>query len=107
MAFGGTGTPRDEELAPGEEVPGLFEKSGDVLRQGFIAGYQVLERCLDEFPIRLMCRGLQVSANGCYDWSQRLPRAGQRDNQRLAVRIREMVIQAAQGWCCSDRTARR
>ena len=48
----------------------------------------MIERCRDEFPIRLMCRCLKVSASGYYDWSQRLPSARQRDNQRLAVRIR-------------------
>ena len=50
----------------------------------------MIERCRYEFPIRLMCRCLEVSASGYYDWSQRLPSARQRDNQRLTVRIREM-----------------
>ena len=50
----------------------------------------MIERCRDAFPIRLMCRCLKVSASGYYDWSKRLPSARQRDNQRLAVRIREM-----------------
>lgn len=50
----------------------------------------MIERCRYEFPIRLMCRCLKVSASGYYDWSQRLPSARQRDNQRLTVRIREM-----------------
>ena len=50
----------------------------------------MIERCRDEFPIRLMCRCLKVSASGYYAWSQRLPSARQRDNQRLAVRIREL-----------------
>ena len=50
----------------------------------------MIERCRDEFPIRLMCRCRKVSASGYYAWSQRLPSARQRDNQRLAVRIREL-----------------
>ena len=33
----------------------------------------MIERCRDEFPIRLMCRCLRVSASGYYDWSKRLP----------------------------------
>jgi putative transposase len=33
----------------------------------------VIERCRDEFPVRLMCRCLRVSASGYYDWSKRLP----------------------------------
>ena len=48
----------------------------------------MIERCRYEFPIRLMCRCLRVSASGYYDWSQRLPSARQLDNERLLGRIR-------------------
>ena len=47
----------------------------------------MIERCRDEFPIRLMCRCLRVSTSGYYDWSKRLPSARQRDNERLLGRI--------------------
>lgn len=50
----------------------------------------MIERCRDEFPIRLMCRCLRVSASGYYGWSKRLPGVRQRDNQRLLGRIREL-----------------
>lgn len=50
----------------------------------------MIERCRDEFPIRLMCRCLKVSASGYYDWSKRVPSARERDNQRLLGRIREL-----------------
>jgi len=50
----------------------------------------VIERCRDEFPVRLMCRCLRVSASGYYDWSKRLPSAQALDNQRLLGRIREL-----------------
>ena len=50
----------------------------------------MIERCRDEFPVRLMCRCLRVSASGYYDWSKRLPSARERDNQRLLGRIREL-----------------
>ena len=52
----------------------------------------MIERCRDEFPIRLMCRCLRVSASGYYDWSQRLPSARQFDNERLLGRIREEKV---------------
>ena len=42
----------------------------------------MIERCRDEFPVRLMCRCLRVSASGYYDWSKRLPSARELDNQR-------------------------
>jgi putative transposase len=50
----------------------------------------VIERCRDEFPVRLMCRCLRVSTSGYYDWSKRLPSARQLDNERLSGRIREL-----------------
>ncbi|HDS1187928.1 IS3 family transposase [Stenotrophomonas maltophilia] len=93
-AFVGTGSPRDEEIARLKrelaritKERGFFARSGDVLCQGIILRYQVIERCRDEFPIRLMCRCLRVSTSGYYDWSKRLPSARQRDNERLLSRI--------------------
>lgn len=50
----------------------------------------MIERCHDEFPVRLMCRCLKVSASGYYDWSKRLPIAGQLENQRLLDQIRAL-----------------
>ena len=50
----------------------------------------MIERCRDEFPVRLMCRCLRVSASGYYDWSKRLPGVRALDNQRVLGRIREL-----------------
>lgn len=50
----------------------------------------MIKRCRDEFPIRLMCRCLRVSASGYYGWSKRLPSQRQLDNERLLGRIREL-----------------
>lgn len=50
----------------------------------------MIERCRQEFPIRLMCRCLKVSASGYYDWSKREPSVRQRDNERLMRRIRAL-----------------
>lgn len=50
----------------------------------------MIERCRDEFPVRLMCRCLKVSASGYYDWSKRLPSAGQLENQLLLDQIRAL-----------------
>ncbi|QNH24297.1 IS3 family transposase [Xanthomonas theicola] len=96
-AFAGAGTPRDEELvrlkrelARVKKERGFFARSGDVLCQGIILRYQVIERCRHAFPIRLICRCLRVSASGYYGWSRRLPSARQRENERLSCRIREL-----------------
>lgn len=50
----------------------------------------MIEPCRDEFPVRLMCRRLKVSASGYYDWSKRLPSAGQLENQGLLDQIRAL-----------------
>lgn len=50
----------------------------------------MIQRCRDEFPIRLMCRCLKVSASGYYEWSARPASARQVDNERLVVRMREL-----------------
>lgn len=46
----------------------------------------MIERCRGAFPVRLMCRCLRVSAS---DWSKRLVRYRQLDNERLLGRLRE------------------
>ena len=50
----------------------------------------MIERCREEFPVRLMCRCLRVSASGYHAWSKRLPSARQQDNERLLGRIRAL-----------------
>lgn len=50
----------------------------------------MIERCRDEFPIRLMCRRLKVSASDYYEWSKRPASTRQLDNEPLVVRMREL-----------------
>lgn len=47
----------------------------------------MIERCREAFPIRMMCRCLDVSASGYYDWRERPPSRREIDNQRLLSRI--------------------
>src|SRR5690606_38551078 len=82
-APGRGGGPPQARASQDQEGTRFFARSGDVLCQGIILRYQVIERCRDEFPIRLMCRCLKVSTSGFYDWSKRLPSPRQVDNQRL------------------------
>ena len=58
----------------------------------------MIERCRDEFPIRLMCRCLRVSTSGYYDWSKRLPSARQHDNERLLSRIHALHQEVGAHW---------
>ena len=54
--------------------------------------YQMIERCRAAFPIRLMCRNLQVSPSGYYDWRRREPGPRQRANDHLLGHIRRLHI---------------
>lgn len=70
----GTGAP-EARAGPGKEGAGFFARSCDILCQRIILRYRVIERCREEFPVRLMCRCLRVSVSGFFDWSKRLPSA--------------------------------
>lgn len=52
--------------------------------------YQMIERCREAFPVRMMCRLLKVSPSGFYDWSEREPSARQLANEALLSRIEEI-----------------
>ncbi len=50
----------------------------------------MIQRCRNEYPVRLMCRCLKVSASGCYVWQDRTPSPRAQVNARLVKRIREV-----------------
>lgn len=50
----------------------------------------MIQRCRNEYPVRLMCRCLQVSPSGFYAWQERIPSRRTDDNARLLTRIREI-----------------
>ena len=50
----------------------------------------MIERCRAAFPIRLMCRSLQVSASGYYDWRERGPSPREKANDPLLGHIRRL-----------------
>lgn len=95
-AFPGTGSPRDEELARLKRELArvtkerVFKRRGSVLCQGVIERYTVIQRCRNEYPVRLMCRCLRVSASGYYAWQDRDPSPRAQENARLIRRIREI-----------------
>ena len=61
------------------------------MRYGFIAKHRA------QWPIRVMCRVLQVSASGFYEWDGRSPSQRSVDNEKLTGLIR-------QSFAASDRT---
>lgn len=53
------------------------------MRYGFIASHRV------QWPVRVMCRVLQVSASGFYEWDGRQPSRRATDNEKLTGLIRQ------------------
>ena len=52
--------------------------------------FQMIQRCRDLFPIRLMCRCLRVSPSGYYGWATRPASSRAQENRRLLARIRAL-----------------
>lgn len=52
--------------------------------------FRVIERCRGSYPVRLMCRCLNVSPSGYYAWLTRAPSARAAANERLSNRIKEI-----------------
>ena len=52
--------------------------------------YRMIERCREAFPVRMMCRHLQVSASGYYDWRGRQPSQRVLTNIKLFKRIQAL-----------------
>lgn len=50
----------------------------------------MIQRSRNDYPVRLMCRCLKVSASGYYAWQDCAPSPRARANARLVKRIREI-----------------
>lgn len=50
----------------------------------------MIERCREAFPVRMMCRKLQVSSSGYYGWRSRPVSARAQANQQLLERIQSL-----------------
>lgn len=52
--------------------------------------FRMIDRCRDAFPVSMMCKQLQVSPSGFYDWREREPSQRERANQRLLIKIKSL-----------------
>ena len=52
--------------------------------------FRMIDRCREAFPVRMMCKKLQVSPSGYYDWRDREPSKRELSNQRLLARIKSL-----------------
>lgn len=64
----------------------------------------MLERCREAFPVRMMCRLLEVSASGYYEWRSRSPSARAQANQHLLGRIRSLHARVTGSWAAGAYT---
>lgn len=51
-----------------------------------------MERCREAFPTRMMCRLIEVSPSGFYDWRSRPPSARALANEKLLARIEDLHV---------------
>ena len=58
------------------------------MRYGFVARHRAV------WPVRMMCRLLDISHSGFYDWCDRAPSKHCQDNDRLTARIRSSFLQS-------------
>jgi putative transposase len=65
-----------------------LKKSDGLLRQGVVVRYQFIEGHRRQWPTRLMCRALEVSAGGYYRWRRRPPCARQERGEALVAEIK-------------------
>jgi len=75
------------ELARVKKERDFLKRRGGVLRERVEVKYQAIEHCRDQYPIRMMCRCLHVSASGFDDWQKRLPSKRQQANTELLKSI--------------------
>jgi hypothetical protein len=66
------------------------KKCGGVFREGVHLRYLFITRQMSFFPVRAMCRVLQVSAAGSYDWLQRQPSVTEQRREKRTVIIRQI-----------------
>jgi hypothetical protein len=66
----------------------FLKKSGGVLRERVAVKYACIARHRGEYPVRLMCRALEVSPAGFYAAQHRPPSARAQQDQRLRLAIR-------------------
>src|SRR4029079_2100580 len=67
-----------------------FKKSGRVLCEATAVKYAWMRTQTATHSIRMLCRALNVSASGWYAWRAREPSARARENERLAVTIKNL-----------------
>src|SRR5712672_2460738 len=95
--------PRGGDTAAGARVR---KKSRGVLREGVALKYACITRHRGEYPVRLMCRVLEVAPAGYYAWRQKAsPTAHVIADERLLLNIR-IAHQASDGTYGAPRVHR-
>ncbi|MGH8572910.1 MAG: IS3 family transposase [Gammaproteobacteria bacterium] len=72
----------------------ILKKAPGLLREGTLVRYGFMARHRSIWPVRVMCRMLEVSHAGFYDWFGRGPSAHAVENERLVGLIRASFAQS-------------
>ena len=86
---GRTGAAQAGERDPAQGE-GFFAICGGILREGTEMKFRAIAEHVRRFPVRLMCRMLQVSAAGYYAWARRPQSTRSRRNRDLTEQIRTL-----------------
>ncbi|MEW8117145.1 MAG: IS3 family transposase [Candidatus Thiodiazotropha sp.] len=93
------------ELQRAKEDRDILKKGRGILRQEPRVKYAFILHNRERYPIRRMCRNLQVSHSGYYDWLIRPPSKRSIENRRLLELIRHSyeasgrIYGAPRVWC--------
>jgi putative transposase len=71
------------------------ESAGHLLAQPTLS-FPFIAQHAHEYPIRVLCRRLQVSESGYYAWKSREPSQQSRDDARLSAAIQQIFVEHRQ-----------
>jgi putative transposase len=60
--------------------------------------FQFIEDHREEFPVKLMCQGLEVSTSGYYVWRGRPPSKREMANRELTAKIKEAFEESGETY---------
>ncbi|MBT1072983.1 IS3 family transposase [Geobacter chapellei] len=76
------------ELAQVKQERDILKKAGRVLCEGVAARYAVIKELRCDYPVPELCRTLEVSTSGYYDWLKRPDSPRQKEEARLVIEIK-------------------
>ncbi|MDF0676354.1 MAG: IS3 family transposase [Nitrospira sp.] len=86
------------DLAEARMERDILKKATGVLCEGAAARYALMRTLRHQYPLRLLCRVLDVSRSGYYAWCTRRPSTRAQENARLEVAIQAAHVRTRQTY---------